>query len=121
MDSSPRVGLVSGAGGESGGAFIRAALQEIETRTGWHPTAAATIVGTSIGALISARIEPDAQQTTQEMFAGLNALAAAVTTPARQLADVAILPSRRLAGRAIALAAPSGKHRADYPTGRAPT
>ena len=58
----PRVGLVLGAGGVLGGAWLVGALHAIATETGWDPGSADRIVGTSagsmIGALVSCGIPP---------------------------------------------------------------
>ncbi len=48
----PRVGLVLGAGGILGGAWLVGALHAIAARTGWDPGAADYIVGTSAGSMI---------------------------------------------------------------------
>src|SRR2546423_2502321 len=59
---SPRVGLVLGAGGVMGGAWLTGALEALATETGWDPASAERIVGTSagsmIGALLAAGIPP---------------------------------------------------------------
>ncbi len=58
-----RVGLVLGAGGVVGAAWLIGALQAIEEETGWAPHTAERIVGTSagsvIGALAAAGVEPE--------------------------------------------------------------
>ena len=48
----PRVGLVLGAGGVLGGAWLTGALHAICTETGWDPGSAEYIVGTSAGSMI---------------------------------------------------------------------
>ena len=48
----PRVGLVLGAGGVLGGAWLTGALHAICTETGWDPGSADYIVGTSAGSMI---------------------------------------------------------------------
>ena len=57
-----RVGLVLGAGGVQGGAWLTGALDALAERTGWDPASADVIVGTSagsmIGSLIAAGIPP---------------------------------------------------------------
>ncbi|MGI8802460.1 MAG: patatin-like phospholipase family protein [Solirubrobacteraceae bacterium] len=59
-----RVGLVLGAGGVVGAAWLIGALQALEAETGWSPQAADRIVGTSagsvIGALTAAGVTPEA-------------------------------------------------------------
>lgn len=49
--AAPRVGLVLGAGGVSGGAFHAGVLAAIEEVTGWDPREAAIVVGTSAGSV----------------------------------------------------------------------
>jgi NTE family protein len=60
--SSPRVGLVLGAGGVLGGAWITGGLHALATETGWDPGAADHIVGTSagsmMGSLVAAGVPP---------------------------------------------------------------
>ena len=57
-----RTGLVLGAGGVVGGSWLIGALQALESETGWSPTRADVISGTSagsaIGALTAAGVEP---------------------------------------------------------------
>jgi NTE family protein len=53
-DSAPRVGLVLGAGGVLGGAWLTGALHAVATETGWDPGGADYIVGTSAGSMIGA-------------------------------------------------------------------
>lgn len=52
----PRVGLVMGAGGVLGGAWLTGALHAIATETSWDPGSARYIVGTSSGAMVGAMI-----------------------------------------------------------------
>lgn len=47
-----RVGLVLGAGGIQGGAWLTGGLQALATETGWDPMEATRIVGTSAGSMI---------------------------------------------------------------------
>jgi NTE family protein len=47
-----RVGLVLGAGGVMGGAWITGGLHALATETGWDPAEAEYIVGTSAGAMM---------------------------------------------------------------------
>src|SRR3954468_22146612 len=49
-----RVGLVLGAGGLIGGAWLMGALEALEAETGWRAADAEQIVGTSAGAVIGA-------------------------------------------------------------------
>ncbi len=50
--AAPRVGLVLGAGGILGGAWLVGALDAIASETGWDPGSADRIVGTSAGSMI---------------------------------------------------------------------
>jgi len=50
----PRVGLVLGAGGVLGSAWLTGALQAIAGETGWDPGSSEYVVGTSAGAMIGA-------------------------------------------------------------------
>ena len=47
-----RVGLVLGAGGIQGGAWLTGGLQALASETGWDPMEATRIVGTSAGSMI---------------------------------------------------------------------
>jgi NTE family protein len=47
-----RVGLVLGAGGVMGGAWLTGALHALADETGWDPASADCIIGTSAGAMI---------------------------------------------------------------------
>ncbi len=49
-----RVGLVLGAGGIQGGAWLTGGLDALATETGWDPGQAEVIVGTSAGSMIGA-------------------------------------------------------------------
>jgi NTE family protein len=49
-----RVGLVLGAGGVQGGAWLTGGLDALATETGWDPASADFIVGTSAGSMIGA-------------------------------------------------------------------
>ncbi len=53
-EKSTRVGLVLGAGGVLGGAWLVGALHAIASETGWDPGSADYIVGTSAGSMIGA-------------------------------------------------------------------
>ncbi len=50
----PRVGLVLGAGGVMGGAWLTGGLQALVAETGWDPGSADYVVGTSAGAMMGA-------------------------------------------------------------------
>ncbi len=49
-----RVGLVLGAGGVQGGAWLTGGLDALASETGWDPASADYVVGTSAGAMIGA-------------------------------------------------------------------
>lgn len=51
-----RVGLILGAGGVLGGAWLTGGLEALATETGWDPASAELIVGTSAGSMISALV-----------------------------------------------------------------
>ena len=51
---SPRIGLVLGAGGMTGGAFHAGVLSALADVTGWDPRSAEIVVGTSAGSLTGA-------------------------------------------------------------------
>jgi NTE family protein len=52
--AGPRIGLVLGAGGVLGGAWMTGALHAIASETGWDPGSAEFIVGTSAGSMVGA-------------------------------------------------------------------
>ena len=54
MKRRKRVGLVLGAGGVMGGAWITGGLQALATTTGWDPASADYVVGTSAGSMMGA-------------------------------------------------------------------
>jgi NTE family protein len=54
MARSPKVGLVLGAGGVMGGAWLTGGLEALATETGWDPMSADRIVGTSAGSMMGA-------------------------------------------------------------------
>lgn len=53
MRRRPRVGVVLGAGGVVGGAWLAGALAAISAETGWEPGRADVIIGTSAGAVMA--------------------------------------------------------------------
>ncbi|MFL5824757.1 MAG: patatin-like phospholipase family protein [Solirubrobacteraceae bacterium] len=53
---SPRIGLVLGAGGILGGAWLVGALHAIASESGWDPGSASYVVGTSAGSMIGALV-----------------------------------------------------------------
>jgi NTE family protein len=56
VNRRPRVGLVLGAGGLLGGAWLVGALHAIASETGWDPGKADYIVGTSAGSMVGGLI-----------------------------------------------------------------
>ena len=48
----PKVGLVLGAGGVRGGAWLTGALHAIASETSWDPGSSDYIVGTSAGSMV---------------------------------------------------------------------
>src|SRR5918997_4060271 len=49
-----RVGLVLGAGGVLGGAWLTGGLDALAAETGWDPASADRVIGTSAGAMLGA-------------------------------------------------------------------
>jgi NTE family protein len=72
-----KVGLVLGAGGVLGGAWLTGALHAIASETGWDPGSADYVVGTSagsmVGALVACGVPPwfMVAHSSGEQFAGL--------------------------------------------------
>ena len=56
-----KVGLVLGAGGVLGGAWLTGGLAAVADETGWDPGSADYIVGTSAGSMIGAAESPEAR------------------------------------------------------------
>ncbi len=54
QSARPRVGLVLGAGGVLGAAWLQGALAALVEETGWDPGGAESVVGTSAGSVIGA-------------------------------------------------------------------
>jgi len=69
-----RIALVLGAGGPTGGAFISAALEELETLTGFVPEESEAIISTSAGAFIAAAIGEDLHEGPRARIDALAAL-----------------------------------------------
>src|SRR5436190_14396638 len=82
-----KVGLVLGAGGVMGGAWLTGGLEALATETGWDPAGADVVVGTSagsmIGSLLAAGVPPwfMVAHSAGETFQGL---ADAGGTPQRE-------------------------------------
>lgn len=115
-----RVGLVVGAGGTAGGFFIRGAFAALRDEAGWDPATAASIVGTSAGAINAAHLAADAPSAAVAGADGLTALAEALLPPALGPADRVVGPLRRIGGRLLALVGPTGRHAPGYDVARGP-
>jgi NTE family protein len=87
LDGS-RIGLVLGAGGVLGGAWLTGTLHAIAQETGWDPGSSEVIVGTSagsmVGALLACGVPPwfMLAHSAGEDFAGLNDARGAPTSAA---------------------------------------
>jgi NTE family protein len=57
--AAPRVGLVLGAGGITGIAWLAGAVRAVEAHTGWAASSADIIAGTSAGAIVAAVLAGD--------------------------------------------------------------
>ncbi len=118
----PRIALVLGAGGVPGGAYIRAAMAELEAITGWVPASATTVVGTSVGALNAARLPlPDvAPMPTAAQLASLGGLGRRLPPPDSSVLTSVIARIRLAGGQVAARLAPAGSHPQDYDVAQAP-
>src|SRR3954447_17517281 len=74
-----RVGLVLGAGGVTGGAWLTGALYALVEETGWDPGSADVVVGTSAGSVIGTIVAAGGvppwfmvAHSAGEVFEGLN-------------------------------------------------
>jgi NTE family protein len=87
LDGS-RIGLVLGAGGVLGGAWLTGALHAVAKETGWDPGSSEVIVGTSAGAMVGALLACGVPpwfmlaHSAGEDFAGLNDARGAPTSAA---------------------------------------
>lgn len=107
------MGLVVGAGGQTGGPFIHAALDELHRLTGWAATSTTTIVGTSAGAFVAASINPSASSPTCEQLDSLRALQnGGVFAPRFRHRPLTWV--RRLGGVVVARVAPRNRPFAEY-------
>ncbi|MEZ5375561.1 MAG: hypothetical protein R2733_03555 [Acidimicrobiales bacterium] len=122
MSGSPRVGLVLGAGGVPGGAYIRAALAELETIVGWSPGSATTIVGTSVGALNGARqpLPEVSSPATDDHLVSFQRMGQVLAPPASGPFTPVVARVRSMGGRVVARLAPAGSHAQDYEVADAP-
>lgn len=114
------VGLAVGAGGPTGGPFIDAVLEVIESRTGWNRSNASRVVGTSAGAFVAARIRPAktaivAPEAVAALVSASNVSTMSVTMSTRVARGL-----RLVAGRALAALAPIGREQALYDVPGAP-
>lgn len=109
-----RVGLVVGAGGTAGGFFIRGAFAALRDEAGWDPATATSIVGTSAGAINAAHLAADATAGSTAGVDAITRLAAQLHPPRLGPVDRVVGPLRRLGGRLLALAGPTGRHVPGY-------
>jgi predicted acylesterase/phospholipase RssA len=120
VSSETRIGLVLGAGGTQGGVFIRAALAAITERTGFVSAMSSTVIGTSVGALNAARIDPDPVELDGSVVERLRKLADDTAPPKRTLVDRTLAGPRQLLGRVVGRVVPAGTHTPDYPVAAGP-
>lgn len=118
MSEQLKIGLVLGAGGPTGGPFIHAALDELERMTGWQRSSASTVLGTSAGAFVAASLEA-ATSPDPVAIDKLTALANVHTFGVSSLLGP-IAALRALAGRLVALVAPTRREIAEYRVAAAP-
>lgn len=109
-----KLGLVYGAGGTRGGAFIRAGIAALAERTGWVPAMSTTIIGTSVGALNAARVDPQPIMAPVAVADALGDLAARLTPCGPGLFERVIPVPRRLGGRIAGRIVPAGAHAPEY-------
>src|SRR4051794_41353842 len=69
-----RVGLVLGAGGVLGASWLIGALEALETETGWSPSEADLIIGTSAGAAVGALVADGVPPAYMNAYASGRAL-----------------------------------------------
>jgi NTE family protein len=95
-----RVGLVLGAGGVLGGAWLTGALYALATETGWDPAEAERIIGTSagsmVGALLASGVPPwfMVAHSRGETFEGLTGVDGRPASEADRSAGAAFRPAR---------------------------
>jgi NTE family protein len=86
-----RVGLVLGAGGVLGASWLIGALEALETETGWSPSEAELIIGTSAGSAVGALVADGVPPAYMNAYASGRALdeVAATHDRADALAELA--------------------------------
>lgn len=109
-----RVGLVVGAGGTAGGFFIRAAFGALSEHAGWQAGQAASIVGTSAGAINAAHLDHRMEPVADRAVERLMRLATVLPAPAADLSDRVVTPLRLLGGRTLTAVGPAGRHAPGY-------
>lgn len=90
-----------------------AALEELQKVTGWDPASADTIVGTSAGAFVAARMLPEGVPLTNEQWEALSSLANGTNFSPR-LVDRLSSRVRRGVGVVVAFLTPTGRPFAEY-------
>src|SRR4051812_50197200 len=95
------IGLVLGAGGVMGGAWLTGGLHALATETGWDPASADHIVGTSagsmMGGLLAAGVPPwfMVAHSAGERFPGLRGVDGRPASEASRSAGAGFRPERR--------------------------
>lgn len=120
MTGPARIGLVLGAGGSPGGAFIRSGLRSLRETTGFRPEMSSVVVGTSVGALNAARIPAEPLTAPVPVADALGDLGLSLGPPPRRLFDRLTPAPRVILGRLVGRLAPRGTHPPDYPVAGGP-
>lgn len=120
MTGPPAIGLVLGAGGTPGGAFIRAGLAALAASTGYRPEMSATVIGTSVGALNAARIPAEPSTPPLAVADAVGDLAQRLAPTPRSLLDRLVPAPRQILGRLVGRLAPRGSHAPGYPVASPP-
>ncbi len=111
-ESTGDIALVVGAGGPTGGPFIWSALEELTARTGWDPTSASQVIGTSAGAFVAARfgertaVDADALAALRQLANGHEFSSSLPTRAIRVI--------RTVGGRLVARLSPLSRDIAEY-------
>lgn len=105
-EAGRRIGLVLGAGGPAGGAWTRGCFAALEETTGFRPSMASTLVGTSIGAFIAGRTGPP-EPAPRAVVEALQTIAEPPSRPSTS--DRVIAAGRLSVGRAICAVKPPGR------------